>query len=267
MTENDERFIRTVRLLGRPALRKLQDSRVVVVGLGAVGSYAVEGLARGGVGALRLVDFDVVRPSNINRQLYALESTLGQPKAELAKGRVLDINPRCRVEALRLFAHADTLETILAGPPDLVVDAIDALNPKVELITAALRRKLPLLSSMGAARRTDPAAIRVGPFAEVQSCRLARMVRRRLRRRQLPFDFPCVYSNEPTTRGAEDEEAWDNSDFVGSGRPRRLMGSLPTITGLFGLRLAHAAIFLLLGKTQMNGLGATASGASSGKCR
>ncbi|MDD3865967.1 MAG: ThiF family adenylyltransferase, partial [Candidatus Izemoplasmatales bacterium] len=140
-------------LLGEPAMQCLGDSHVVVVGLGAVGGYALEGLARAGVGNLRLVDFDVVSPTNINRQLLALDSTIGQPKVELAAARVKDINPDCNVEPMRTFLHTDTLDEILAGRIDMVIDAIDALLPKVELIAACVERKIPIISSMGAALR------------------------------------------------------------------------------------------------------------------
>lgn len=243
----DERFIRTTKLIGRAGLERLQRARVTVVGLGAVGSYAVEGLARAGVGHLRLVDFDVVTPSNLNRQLYALESTIGQPKVVVAEARVKDINPACEVEPLRLFAHADTLDPILAGPPDLVVDAIDALNPKVELIAAAVTRRIPLLSSMGAALRTDPTQVRVGKFSEVMVCRLARMVRRRLNKRKIPGDFLCVYSLEPMARCVEGQGEKAAGLLAGGGRPRTILGSLPTLTGIFGLTVANEAIRMLLG--------------------
>lgn len=228
-------------------MQRLERAQVAVAGLGAVGSYAVEGLARAGVGRLRLVDFDVVKPSNLNRQLYALTSTVGLPKVDLAVARVRDLNPDCDVEGLPLFVHVDTLDRVLAGPPDLVVDAIDSLNPKVELISAAISRQIPLVSSMGAARRTDPALVRTGPFREAQGCRLARMVRRRLRRRQLPLDFRCVYSVEPMALALESPDEMDRADAIGSGRPRRLLGSLPTLTGIIGLTIAHEALRILLG--------------------
>jgi tRNA A37 threonylcarbamoyladenosine dehydratase len=242
---SNERFVRTIKLIGREAFQRLQDARVTVVGLGAVGSYAVEGLCRAGVGHLRLVDFDVVQPSNINRQLYALESTLGQSKCELARQRVLDINPQCQVEALPLFAHVDTMDQILTGPPDLVLDAIDSLNPKVELICAAAGRQIPLISSMGAARRLDPSQVKVGPFHEVTVCHLAKMVRRRIKRRQGPADFLCVYSTELMAHLVDASEV-STGIARGGGRPRQILGSLPTLTGIFGLTMANAAIQLLL---------------------
>jgi len=169
-----DRFNRTEQLIGKEALGKLKRARVAVFGLGAVGSYAVEALARAGVGYFRLVDCDCIRPSNINRQLYALESTLGKPKTEAARARVLDINPDCTVEALQVFAAKNTLAELLAGPLDAVVDAIDSVTPKVELIASAARFGIPVVSSMGAATRMDPGAIRLGDISETDVCPLAR---------------------------------------------------------------------------------------------
>jgi len=154
----NERFSRIERMIGGDGLRRLEKAFVVVVGLGAVGSYAVEGLARAGIGRLRLVDFDVIRPSNINRQLCALDSTVGMAKVEVARRRVNDINPACQVDVRRCFVHCDTMDQVLAGPPDLVVDAIDSLGPKVELLAAMQERRIPVVSSMGAACRPSPAS-------------------------------------------------------------------------------------------------------------
>jgi tRNA A37 threonylcarbamoyladenosine dehydratase len=188
-----ERFSRIKRMVGPAGMQRLESAFVAIIGLGAVGSYAVEGLARAGVGRLRLVDFDVVRPSNINRQLHALTSTLGMPKTAVARRRVLDINPACRVEALPCFVHTDTLAQVLAGGPVVVVDAIDSLTPKVELLAALQSRGIPVVSSMGAAWRTDPAMVRVGPLSLITTCPLATKVRKRLKSRGLSTDLPCVY--------------------------------------------------------------------------
>jgi len=245
----DHRFSRIERMIGVDGLRRLAGSRVAVIGLGAVGSYAVEGLARAGVGYLRLVDFDRIRPSNINRQLYALESTVGEAKSTVARRRVLDINPACVVEAVDCFVHAETMDAALAGPIDLMVDAIDSLAPKVELLAAARIRGLPLISSMGAALRTDPGLVRVGPLSEVHHCPLAAKVRKRLRLRGIDTELLCVYSTEPVewlrkeVIGTE-EQARD--ELVVRGRARRVLGSLPTLTGIFGLTAANAAIKILL---------------------
>lgn len=245
----DERFSRIARLVGSKGLDRLRRAHVAVIGLGAVGSYAVEALARAGIGRLRLVDFDEIRPSNLNRQLFALESTIGRPKTDVARQRVADIHPACQVETLRRFVHEETLDEVLAGPPDVVVDAIDALNPKVALLAGLRTRDIPAISSMGAALRTDPTCIRVGPLSEASHCPLAARLRRRLRRRGVPLDIACVYSVEPRPEPpAAPEDADDNAepDTCARGRTRQPLGSLPTLTGIFGLTAANAAIRLLL---------------------
>jgi tRNA A37 threonylcarbamoyladenosine dehydratase len=236
-------------LLGEDAMHRLSEAHVVIAGLGAVGGYALEGMARAGVGNLRLVDFDVVSPTNINRQILAMDSTVGKPKVELAASRVKDINPACNVQPMQIFLHTDTLDEILAGRVDLVIDAIDALLPKVELIAACIERKIPIISSMGAALRKDPSAIKVGPLKKATHCALARRVRKMLRHRDLPTDIACVFSSEPAgereeTAIAELEQS--EQGVIQRGRQRRTLGSLPTITGIFGLTIANTAIGLLL---------------------
>ncbi len=233
-----ERFCRTEQLLGAEALRRLAAARVAVFGLGAVGSYAVEALARAGIGCLRLVDCDVVRPSNFNRQLLALDSTLNRPKAEVARDRVLDINPRCAVDARAVFVAPNTLDALLAGPLDIVVDAIDSVAPKVALIAAAVRAGLPVVSSMGAATRTDPFQIRAGDLAETDVCPLARFVRKRLRRMGIEHGVRCLFSVEPTREPA----AAAKPETVGRGRPRVPLGSLSYATGIFGLLAAYEVL-------------------------
>lgn len=241
-----ERFKRIELLLGQAALTRLSHSFIAVVGLGAVGSYAVEALARAGIGRLRLVDFDEIRESNINRQLYALGSTIGELKSAAAANRVRDINPSCKVEALNVFFAEESAEGVLADAPDIVIDAIDSLNPKVELLASARARSLELISVMGAARRQDPFAVRFGPLAEVTGCPLARAVRRRLRRRGVTLDFPCVYSEE-INRKTEKQCVAREEEFYRRGRERTPIGSLPTITGMFGLIAAHQAILQIAG--------------------
>jgi len=242
---HDGRFARTERMLGREGLRRLTEARVAVIGLGAVGSYATEALARAGVGHLRLVDFDEVRLSNINRQLYALDSTIGRPKVELARQRVQQINPRCEIDCRQTFVHVDTLEAILAGPLDAVVDAIDSFTPKLELMAALRAREFFAISSMGAALRTDPTMVRVGPLSEVHHCPLAAKLRKALRKRGAGTDMRCVYSIEPTDhlpRSAVDTAGSGSEDLLVRGRPRRTLGSLPTLTGIFGLTAANEVI-------------------------
>ncbi|WP_422481831.1 tRNA threonylcarbamoyladenosine dehydratase [Pleomorphochaeta sp. DL1XJH-081] len=245
-----QRFLRIGRLLGEDALQTLRDSHVVIVGMGAVGSYAMEVLARSGVGHLRLVDFDTVGITNINRQLLATDSTIGQKKVLVAKERVLDINPTVQVEPLDLFAHEETLQQILEPPVDLVIDAIDSLTPKLALLEGLYRQKIPTISSMGAALRTDPSKITTGDLMDTHGCPLAKQVRTKLRRRGIGRGIFTVYSTELvnyTYKEPEQEEySQHNEQILDRGRTRRVLGSLPSITGMFGLRIGHEAIFRLL---------------------
>jgi tRNA A37 threonylcarbamoyladenosine dehydratase len=247
-----ERFARTERLLGKIQFQQLQSRMVTIVGLGAVGGYAVEGLVRAGVRHLRIVDFDTVQPTNLNRQIIALETTLGQPKALVTRDRVLAINSECRVEPMQLFAGDETLEQILSPKPDLLIDAIDSLNPKTQLLHGAYMRGIPIISSMGAALRTDPVLIRSGDLFDTRNCPLARHLRKRLRRRGVGAGITSVYSTEKIDfdysfqqeKDAE-ETAIGETPFSERGRKRNVLGSLPTITGIFGLTIANLAIFRL----------------------
>lgn len=250
MTNND-RFRRIELMLGRDACERLRDSHAMIVGLGAVGSYAVEGLARAGVGKIRVVDFDRIAPSNINRQLYALESTIGRPKCEIARERILDINPICRVDAIQGFVDSESVEEYLAERPDIVIDAIDSLNPKVQLLTAVRTAEIPLISCLGAAMRTDPTLVRTGLFSDAHGCPLGSRVRKYLRRRGVPLDFMCVYSEEPLPNPlpvAPPSDAPGEQRLLDRGMQRNTLGSLPTITGIFGLTAANLAIRMLIGR-------------------
>ncbi len=244
-------FQRIELLVGSDGLATLQRSFVVVVGLGAVGSYAVEALARAGIGRLRLIDHDNVSPSNINRQLFALWNTVGRSKSEVAAERVRQINPNCRVEALETFVHRETLAEVLDGEPDFVVDAIDSLNPKVELLHELSVRNQSAISSMGAALRTDPTRIRVGRLDEITHCPLAAMIRKKLRKRGVVPSLPCVYSTEPVEEFRQTAllaPEHTEQDELRRGRKRVSLGSLPTLTGIFGLTAANAVILTLLGR-------------------
>jgi tRNA threonylcarbamoyladenosine dehydratase len=245
-----ERFTRIRLFLGEDRFKKLQASSVTVVGLGAVGGYVVEALARAGIARLRLVDFDTVQPSNINRQILALETTIGRPKAEVARERVLAINSSCDVEALQLFADEETMDQVLVPEPNLLIDAIDSLNPKVQLLTAAHHRRIPILSSMGAALRTDPTKIQFGDLFSTRKCPLARRLRKRLRHNGIEQGIECIYSTEEVDfdyKAPVRDEANAHS-FADRGRARRTLGSLPTLTGIFGLCLANRAILKLAGE-------------------
>ncbi len=245
-----QRFSRTKLLLGDERFSRLASSHVAIIGLGAVGGYATEGLARAGVCHLTLADFDTISTSNINRQILALESTIGTSKADAARNRVLDINPHCRVEALELFADEQTIGQIVAGRPDVVIDAIDSLNPKVQVLTMLHRSGFKIFSSMGAALRTDPSQIRVSDIAETKHCPLARRLRKRLRTNNIESGITCVYSTEPVEFAYQPppaEHAGDNA-LEDRGRERRTLGSLPTLTAIFGLTLANEVIHYLSSK-------------------
>lgn len=242
-----ERFLCIELLLGKEKLKKLQDSFVTVVGIGAVGSYAVEALARAGVGRIRLVDFDVIKPTNLNRHIYALASTMGRPKAALGKERIHQINPACQVEAIELFAANDTLDRIFSEPPNLVIDAIDSMTPKAQVLAACQRRGIPVISSMGAALRTDPFLIKTADLFDTKGCPLAQCMRQKLRKEGVGRGIFCVYSEEPKRKAFAPPEAAACELTYDRGRKRNKLGSLPTVTGMFGLVVAHCAIEYLIG--------------------
>ena len=246
-----DRLTRTRMLLGDKGLSRLQNAAVMVVGLGAVGGYALEALARSGIGRLVLVDFDVFDESNINRQILALTSTVGQKKTEVARRRVLDINPDCIVETRDMFVNADTLPQLLDIPVDFVVDAIDALNPKCCLMEALYERGIPFISSMGAALKTDPSFIKCGTLSASKNCGLAKFIRKRLRKCGLEISrINCVYSDEQVCL-PETALTFDGDD-VSAGRVRHTLGSLPTITAIFGLTIANYVITSLSGHRRIN---------------
>lgn len=242
-----EQFLCIELLIGREKLQKLRSSSVTVIGLGAVGSYATEALARAGVGHLRLVDFDKIKPSNLNRHIYALRSTIGTPKVELASQRIRDINPSCKVEALQLFAAAETMDIILDNAPDLVIDAIDSLNPKAQVLKACYGKAIPVISSMGAATRVDPFSIRTSDLFDTKCCPLAKHLRIKLKKEGISRGIRCVYSDELRNLDAVDVESAFSEDEYKRGRKRSKLGSLPTITGIFGLIVGHKAIETLCG--------------------
>ncbi len=247
---SNPRFLRIERLLGSEALPILSDAHVCVVGLGAVGSYAVEALARSGIGEFTLVDFDTVGITNINRQLFALTSTIGRNKCDVAAERVKEINPDCTVHPLPLFAHEDSFEQIFAQKPDILIDAIDSLNPKITLLEYAYKAGITTVSSMGAALRKDPSKIHVSDLMDTKECPLARMVRNKIRRRGVGRGIHAVYSSEKVVYEYKepDEEAFadHNEQIREQGRVRRVLGSLPTVTGIFGLTIAQKATEIIL---------------------
>lgn len=236
-------FGRTELLIGEDGLRRLQTARVAVFGLGGVGSFAVEALARSGIGELRLVDFDCVGPSNFNRQLYALRSTQGQAKVAVASARLRDINPELIIDAREAFFHTDTAEELLAPPLDFVIDAIDSLGPKCELLAQCAERGVPVISAMGAAARTDPTALRIGSIWETEGCPLARKVRRTLRKRGITAEIPVVSSSEPPCATFDPASLGEQAeDYYRRGRARRVLPSMGMLPGMVGLLAANYVV-------------------------
>lgn len=189
-------FCRTEMLIGKQAVESLRGKHVAVFGLGGVGSYVVEALARAGVGFLTLVDDDVISESNLNRQLYALHSTIGLPKADVAKKRTLDINPDCEVCALKLRFNNDTAYNFDFTSFDYVVDAIDTVTSKLLLVELCNRANTPIISCMGTGNKLDACAFEVTDINETSVCPLAKVMRRELKKRGIER-LKVVYSKEP----------------------------------------------------------------------
>ncbi len=188
---------RTRLLLGEEKSERLRQAHVLVVGVGGVGAYAAEMLCRAGVGRLTLVDADTVQPTNINRQLPALHSTLGQPKVEVLAARFRDINPEVELTVLPVFLKDENIPQLLdAARYDFVVDAIDTLAPKCHLIAEALRRRIKIVSSMGAGAKSDITQIRFADIWDTYHCGLSKAVRKRLQKMGIRHKLPVVFSIE-----------------------------------------------------------------------
>ena len=204
---------RTALLLGEDKMRRLQDAHVLVVGVGGVGAYAAEMLCRAGVGEMTIVDADTVQPSNINRQLPATHSTIGRPKVEVLAERFRDINPDIRLHALPMYLKEEEVASLLDGTLncqlpivdcqfDVIVDAIDTIAPKCALIAEAMRRGIPIVSSMGAGAKSDITQIRFADLWETYHCGLAKAVRTRLKKAGIRRSLPVVFSTEQADRRA-----------------------------------------------------------------
>lgn len=188
---------RTELLLGQDRLEKLKKSNVLIVGLGGVGAYAAEMLCRAGIGNLTIIDADIVQPSNINRQLPALHSTIGRSKAELLYQRLKDINPDANIMVLEEFLKDErTVEILESNHFDFVVDAIDSISPKVFLIYHAMQRKIPVISAMGAGGKLDLSQICITDISKTYQCGLAKVVRKRLKSLGISKGLPVVFSPE-----------------------------------------------------------------------
>ena len=235
-----EQFLRTEMLLGSEAIRRLQKARVAVFGLGGVGGYAVEALARSGVGSLDLIDSDTVSVSNLNRQLLATHSTVGMLKVDAARNRVLDINPDCIVRTYPVFYTPDTAGQFDFTQYDYIVDAIDTVTGKLALVERAVAVNKPIICCMGTGNKLDASAFRVADISKTAMCPLARVMRKELSKRGIRH-LKVVYSQEEalTPTGWEEEAA-----ALGK---RQIPGSVAFVPGAAGLLLAGEVVRDLTG--------------------
>ena len=243
----DERFSRVSVLVGEELLARFSDAHVCIVGYGAVGSFAAEALARSGVGFFRLVDGDVYAVHHINRQLGSDEHTLGKQKVLVAKSHLNAIHPGITAECVDAVVDASNVGVVDAPfadgrRPDVVVDAIDTIDAKVELIVHCVRVGIPVISSMGAARKTKPSEVCFADISQTEICPLAREVRRRLRMYGITQGVGCVYSREPVQKETH-RTLQLRDDNLKIARP--ILGSLITVTGTFGLRVAAECLNLI----------------------
>lgn len=229
---------RTEMLMGGAAMENLNAARVTVVGVGGVGAFASEMLVRSGVGHLAVVDSDTVGISNVNRQLLALHSTVGEYKVDVLAKRLLDINPELDINCIREYLSEDNIPDLLPVS-DLVVDAIDTLSPKIALIQYCLRNEIPLVSSMGSGAKFDVTRIRIADISKTRMCPLAHMLRKRLHKLGITTGFTAVYSEEPPRR--------DTVIIEESRNKKSQVGTVSYLPAAFGCACAQAAILRIAG--------------------
>ena len=233
-------FERTQILIGDEGISRLASRHVFIAGMGGVGSYCTEALARAGIGRLTLLDHDVVVVSNINRQLPALLSTVGQSKAELMRARIADINPDCQVTLLQVFLTAENVNELVPDDCDYVIDCIDSLTCKLALVAESFKRGMKVASSMGAGNRLDPGRIKLADINDTEMCPLARQMRKRLQRHHnIRKGILTVFSDEPPHPPLPPQPTFQ-------GRPRAVNGTASYMPPLFGYMLAGAVINKLL---------------------
>ena len=242
MMELNKWYSRTELLLGDEKLEKLRNAHVLVVGVGGVGAYAAEMICRAGVGKMTIIDGDTVNITNINRQLVALHSTIGESKVEVLSKRLLDINPDLELIAKHEFLKDDSIEALLDGDTyTYIVDAIDTLSPKCYLIAHALRRKIKIVSSMGAGAKVDPTQIRYGDISDTYHCALAKAVRKRLQKMGIRRGLPVVFTTEQADRDAIFESDTEQNK-------KSTVGTISYLPAIFGCYMASYVIRKITGK-------------------
>ena len=239
---NKADFYRTELLVGQKGSQKLAQTSVAVIGLGGVGSYSAEALARSGIGKFILIDFDVIEPSNINRQILALKSTIGKPKVELMQQRILDINPKAEVIIYQEVLDGNNQERLLEGA-EYCVDAIDSLSSKIGLLEFLLKNERKFISIMGAGNRLDPSQVHISTIDKSHNCPLARRVRKLLNKKGIRGHFPCVYSSELPIIPENDVSI---EDSITKDRQRKVIGSISYLPAVMGLMAAAYVIRSIL---------------------
>lgn len=231
----DALFERSLLVFEEKGIAQLQSAHVLIAGVGGVGGFVAEALARAGVGQITLVDHDTVNPSNKNRQIIALDSNLGRNKAVVMAERIADINPACKVNISQQFIRPDDMHALLSPGYDYVVDAIDSLNCKVALVATARQLGLKVASSMGAGRRIDPSKIQLADISKTYGCALARNMRQRLKKQRIVKGVMTIFSSEiPKAPGPMEE--------IEGARGRVVNGTASYMPGIFGLMLAGYVI-------------------------
>ena len=235
---------RTELLVKEEGIERLQNANILIVGLGGVGSFAAEFLVRSGIGNLTIVDGDTVDITNINRQLPALNSTIGKNKTDFVAERILDINPEINLKKINEFLEPERMEEILTQEKfDYVLDCIDSLSPKLALIITCKRKKIKLVSAMGAGGKTDPSKVMVRDISKTNNCFLAKQIRKKLKKEQIHKGFRCVFSTE-----IQDENSLKMTD--GSNYKKSFYGTISYMPAIFGLYAAAEVIRFLLKKEQ-----------------
>lgn len=244
-------FSRNELAIGEEGLNKLRQSSVMVLGIGGVGSYAAEALARSGIGKLILIDKDDIDITNINRQIIALLSTIGRPKVEVMKERIMDINPECKVIPLKTFYTEETYEEIFRYDPDFVIDASDTISYKIHLIKECLKRRIPFISSMGAANKMDPTRFKIADISQTHTDPIAKVVRTRLRKEGITKGVPVVFSDESPIVIREDVRQRvgnDQSDIRKIKMPPSSNAFVPSVAGLI---MASYVVRKILGNVEI----------------
>ncbi len=243
MTHSNPLFERTHILIGDEGIEKLQNSHIFLAGIGGVGSYTAEALARMGVGKMTLVDHDVVSGSNMNRQLVALRSTVDVLKADVIDDRIKDINPDCQVTLITDFLTPESIPTVLSQGYDVVIDAIDSLSSKAALLETAWRNEMTVFASMGAGGKLDPTQVKTGDLMDTSICKLAKHLRGQLRKRGVGRGIQTVYSLEAPLPPLPPEP-------VSRGRARAVNGTVSYMPSIFGLTLAGLVINHIIGDSR-----------------